>query len=223
MVRQIMHSFSYILYHIKNLQSVKDTKFHLPYHHVSLIFDEAELYYHPEFQRDFIKNIIQMLAWCHIDGRKIKSVNITVVTHSPFVLSDVMCEHTLNLDKGKVMKSDRQTFGANIHELLYDKFIDDSIGAVVRKAINTIVDMYQKYLDKELDKELFRINSAYYHSLALTIAEPFLQKNLLDMLAEMSASSNIVDVNLEKLLQEKVQLEKRMRKIDDEIKKRQKR
>ena len=221
--RQIMHSFSYILYHIKNLQSVKETKFHLPYHHVSLIFDEAELYYHPEFQRDFIKNIIQMLAWCHIDGRKIKSVNITVVTHSPFVLSDVMCEHTLNLDEGEVMKRDRQTFGANIHELLYDKFINDSIGAVVRKAINTIVELYQKYLDKELDKELFSKNFAYYYSLALTIAEPFLQKNLLDMLAEMSASSNVSNVSLEKLLQEKDQLAMKMREIDDEIKKRQNR
>jgi predicted ATP-dependent endonuclease of OLD family len=98
---------------------VKDTNLQIPYHHVSLIFDEAELYYHPEFQRDFIAKIIQFLAWCHIDARRIRSVNITVVTHSPFVLSDVMNAHTLNMSQGVVSRKEQQTFGANIHELLY--------------------------------------------------------------------------------------------------------
>lgn len=218
--KQMMQSFSYIMYHIKNLQSVKDTLLHVLYHHVSLIFDEAELYYHPEFQRDFIKNIIEMLAWCHIDGRRIRSVNITVVTHSPFVLSDVISEHTLNMTRGEVKRKDAQTFGANIHDLLYDQFIDDSIGAVVRKAVDTITGMY-KYSEREDVKKKMMKDSRYYRFLASTIAEPFLRKNLLEMLSQMQTKQGKEDESLEELLVEREWLAKRMKEVDKEIENRQ--
>lgn len=218
--KQMMQSFSYIMYHIKNLQSVKDSLLHVPYHHVSLIFDEAELYYHPEFQRDFIKNIIEMLAWCHIDGRRIRSVNITVVTHSPFVLSDVMSEHTLNMTRGEVKRKDVQTFGANIHDLLYDQFIDDSIGSVVRKAVDTITGMY-KDSEREDVKKMMMKDSRYYRFLASTIAEPFLRKNLLEMLSQMQTKQGKEDESLEELLVEREWLAKRMKEVDKEIENRQ--
>lgn len=218
--KQMMQSFSYIMYHIKNLQSVKDTLLHVLYHHVSLIFDEAELYYHPEFQRDFIKNIIEMLAWCHIDGRRIRSVNITVVTHSPFVLSDVMSEHTLNMTRGEVKRKDVQTFGANIHDLLYDQFIDDSIGAVVRKAVDTITGMYKDSEREDVKKKMMK-DSRYYRFLASTIAEPFLRKNLLEMLSQMQTKQGKEDESLEELLVEREWLAKRMKEVDKEIENRQ--
>lgn len=188
--KQILQSFSYMLYHIKNLQSVKEGAFHISYHHVSLIFDEAELYYHPEFQRDFIANIIKMLAWCHIDQRRIRSVNIMVVTHSPFVLSDVMVENTLNMEQGKVQKKVRQTFGANIHELLYDQFIVDSIGAVVRGAVNSIGKLYKDYQKSEKKADVRKNlveNYDYYQFLASSVSEPFLKNNLTMMLEEIMA------------------------------------
>ena len=212
--KQLMHSFSYILYHIKNLQSVKDTNLHVPYHHVSLIFDEAELYYHPEFQRDFIAKIIKMLAWCHIDARRIRSVNINVVTHSPFVLSDVMEEHTLNMNQGMVKRKDKQTFGANIHELLYDQFIDDSIGAVVRKAVDTVVRMYGDKNSEE--RKHFGEDEGYYYYLASTIAEPYIRENLLEMLAQMSAEARGKN-HIENLMREREQVMRRLRELDREI------
>lgn len=220
--KQLMHSFSYILYHIKNLQSVKDTMQHIPYHHVSLIFDEAELYYHPEFQRDFISKIIQMLAWCHIDSRRIRSVNITVVTHSPFVLSDVMVENTLNMKGGDVQKKKHQTFGANIHDLLYDQFIDDSIGAVVRKAVCTISDLYQRREEVEAQKQLLG-GYDYYYFLASSISEPYIRKNLLEMLTKMKAETVNNSDSLESLSRERELLSHRIQEIDQEIEKRKKR
>ena len=51
--RQLLYSLSYIYYHIKNIASIKgeNGKRMVGYHHINLIFDEAELYYHPDFQR----------------------------------------------------------------------------------------------------------------------------------------------------------------------------
>ncbi len=34
------------------------------YHHINLIFDEAELYYHPEYQRQYIRKAIR--AFGHV-------------------------------------------------------------------------------------------------------------------------------------------------------------
>ena len=220
--KQLMHSFSYILYHIKNLQSVNDTTLHIPYHHVSLIFDEAELYYHPEFQRDFISKIIQMLAWCHIDARRIRSVNITVVTHSPFVLSDVMVENTLNMKRGEAQMKKHQTFGANIHELLYDQFIDDSIGSVVRKAVCTISDLYQRREEEEAQKQLVE-DYDYYYFLASSISEPYIRKNLQEMLTQLKEETVKNGDGLEHLLRERELLSQRILEIDEEIEKRKNR
>lgn len=218
--KQVMQSFSYILYHIKNIQSVKENEFHIPYHHVNLIFDEAELYYHPEFQRDFIKKLIQMLGWCHIDGRKIRSINITVVTHSPFVLSDVMVDHTLNMDNGVVMEKHKQTFGANIHNLLYNQFIDDSIGAVVRKAVDTIVSLYQE-IDKDDNMEKLLNNYPYYEFLTSSIAEPYLKNNLVTMLEEAKMKVEQAKMKhhelLERMMEKEVKLRRELEGVRQQI------
>ena len=220
--KQMLQSFSYILYHIKNLQSVKEKGSFIPYHHVNLIFDEAELYYHPEFQRDFVKNLVQMLAWCHIDGRKIRSINMTVVTHSPFVLSDVMVDHTLNMDNGMVMEKHKQTFGANIHNLLYNQFIDDSIGAVVRKAVDTIVSLYQD-LDKDDNMEKLLRNYPYYVFLASSIAEPYLRNNLVTMLKEAKIKAERAKLKhyelLEKMMEKEVRLNRELEGVRQQIEK----
>lgn len=205
--KQMMQSFSYMLYHINNLQSVKENEFHIPYHHVNLIFDEAELYYHPEYQRDFIANLIRMLAWSHIDGRKIRSISITVVTHSPFVLSDVMVNHTLNLDNGEVKRKEKQTFGANYHELLYDQFVSDTIGAVVRKVVNTIVSLQNQIENREKCDALLE-DIGYYQFLVSTIAEPYLRKNLISMLEETIVKAHNIHhahYNMLELMMEKEQ------------------
>lgn len=100
--KQILQSASYILYHIKNIESIREDSYRKAYHHINLVLDEAELYFHPEMQRTMIANIIKMLSWCHINNTKIRSVNIIIVTHSPFVLSDVPKNRILYLKDGKL-------------------------------------------------------------------------------------------------------------------------
>ena len=157
---------------------------------LNIVLDEAELYYHPEMQRTMIANIIKMLSWCHINNTKIRSVHIMIVTHSPFVLSDVPKDRILYLKDGNVEKKQNQTFAANIHDLLYNQFfIENPIGEVAYSSVKKIIDMYneetklsQKGKDKNKDKELFYENVGYYRKLVDYIGEKYLQNTLTDML-----------------------------------------
>ena len=145
---------------------------------------------------------------------------MTVVTHSPFVLSDVMVDHTLNMDNGVVMKKHKQTFGANIHNLLYNQFIDDSIGAVVRKAVDTIVTMYQD-IDKDDNMEFFFKNYPYYEFLASSMAEPYLRNNLVTMLEEAKLKAERVRVKhhelLERMMEKEVRLKRELERVMQQI------
>lgn len=135
--KQMLCVVSYVLYHLKNLQSVDKDNYRIPYHHVNLVFDEAELYYHPDYQRRFISMLIESLGWAKIDRRKIRSINIIIATHSPFVLTDVLTEHTLYLKEGKRQSVTKQTFGGNYYDMLRSNFFFDktAIGDISAKAI----------------------------------------------------------------------------------------
>ncbi|TFD99218.1 hypothetical protein E2605_03205 [Dysgonomonas capnocytophagoides] len=135
--KQMLYAMSYVLYHLKNLQSVNEDNYRVPYHHINLIFDEAELYYHPDYQRRFIAMLIESLHWAKIDRRKIRSINILIATHSPFVLTDILTEHTLYLMEGRRQIVKAQTFGGNYYDMLRSSFFFDktAIGDISARAI----------------------------------------------------------------------------------------
>ena len=140
--KQWLNCLSYICYHAKNIESVKNDATRIPYHHLNLIFDEAELYYHPEFQKSFVKRLLESIANCHLDKNEIKSINILIATHSPFILSDVLTQNSLYLKKGRVASVEQQTFGANYYDLLHNSFFleDRAIGDIAAKRIGEWVD-----------------------------------------------------------------------------------
>lgn len=136
--RQMLYSFSYILYHLMNIQSIIDDTNRVPYQHINLVFDEAELYYHPEYQRDFLDMVLRCLTWCKDKGRSLKSIHILIATHSPFVLSDILKENTMYLKEGVVDTTDKpQTFGANLYDLMKSSFFldENAMGAVSSKRL----------------------------------------------------------------------------------------
>lgn len=139
--RQMLYSLSYVLYHIKNIQSVKEDENRVGYHNICLIFDEVELYYHPDYQRRFLGMLFDAIKWCHIDTNIIHSIQILMVTHSPFVLTDMLTQNTLYLKGGDVQKVKIQTFGANYYELLNKSFFFDksAIGTVASNVVNKMI------------------------------------------------------------------------------------
>ena len=144
--RQLMNSLSYIIYHIKNIQSIKNSKDTVAYRHINIVFDEAEMYAHPNFQRDFVYKLLEAIHWCHIDRRKIKSIHILLATHSPFVLSDVLSQRSLYLEKGHVYPVKGQSFGGNYYDLLENSFFfrESAIGRVSTCRIQEWIEVMEK-------------------------------------------------------------------------------
>lgn len=135
--RQMLCTMSYVLYHVKNIQSVKPSDNCHLYHHINLIFDEAELYYHPDFQKQFVMKLIDYIAKCNLNKDIIKSINVIIATHSPFVLTDILTQNTLYLSDGVPNTVERQTFGANYYDMLHDSFFfeDTALGGVATRRI----------------------------------------------------------------------------------------
>ena len=156
--RQLLYSFSYILYHMMNIQSIVDDDNRIPYKHINLVFDEAELYYHPKYQRDFLDMLLRCLTWCKNKGKDpMKSIHILIATHSPFLLSDILRENTLYMREGKPDQNDKpQTFGANLYDMMKSSFFleANAMGAVSSNKIEKMIEKANKHQvvkDEELD------------------------------------------------------------------------
>lgn len=161
--RQKIHSTSSIIYHIINLNSVKgkelkgQKKVFLKYKNITVILDEIELYFHPNWQRTFISDLLDYLKKVNNEHLKsIEGINFIFVTHSPFILSDIPHQHVLMLDKqaedqptSKTVPSresgNLRTFGANIHELLSTSFfMDSTTGEYAKGRINEIIKFHNE-------------------------------------------------------------------------------
>lgn len=187
--KQMLQSASYLLYHIKNIENITMDNYRTPYHHINIVMDEAELYYHPEFQRQLIANMVEMMDACHINGNIIRSVNLIIATHSPFVLSDVPKSRILYLKDGEPIKRETQTFAANYHELLYNQFfINNTMGEVGMKAFQDMMCYYRDLgkMNKE-QMSLYKVKKGYFHFVVDMIADNYLKNSMKAMLEEIES------------------------------------
>jgi predicted ATP-binding protein involved in virulence len=142
--QQLIHSIQSVIYHSTNLESVhfSNTKNKLKYESLNIIFDEVELYFHPDYQKKFISELVSSLSKNKF--KKIKNINILFSTHSPFILSDIPSQNILKLINGdpQPFVENEQTFGANIHELLANDFFlkKGFIGEFAKEKINSLID-----------------------------------------------------------------------------------
>lgn len=149
--RQSIFSISSIIYHIININSVESKDYHEAYtkfNYINVIFDEVELYYHPELQRMYIFNLLNTLDRVNCkDFNNILGINITFLTHSPYILSDIPHSNILRLKRGEVDdREDFRCFGANIHEMLEKDFFMNrgSIGEYSKEYIRKIIQKIEK-------------------------------------------------------------------------------
>ena len=138
-----------------------------------MVFDEAELYYHPEYQRRFVAMLLESLNAAGIDRRKIRSVNILIATHSPFILSDVLTENTLYLSEGNPVKVDKQTFGANYYDMLRSSFFftNSPIGDVAAKAMKRWIQSAQRNGKAPSDEIMRMVGDSFIANYLLNIEE----------------------------------------------------
>lgn len=138
---------SSILYHLGNIESVfqDNNKNRIAYSNICIILEEIELYFHPQFQKNLIKYIldgIKQMSFAHIKG-----IQLMIVTHSPFVLSDIPTSNILALEDGMQSKTELQTFGANIYDMLNTSFFlhNSTIGDFAQWLIGRIILILKVY------------------------------------------------------------------------------
>ena len=169
--QHLVHTMQSVLYHILNVNSVHSSKEQKnKYEYINIIFDEIELYFHPEYQRRFVFELLERLDSLkkgnHIP--KIKGINILFCTHSPFILSDIPKQNVLFLGE----KKDFKTFGANITTLLSNSFfMENLIGEFAKNKINDVIRWITQ--DKEDILKTIRL-----------IDEPILRNKLVEMYYE---------------------------------------
>lgn len=192
--KQKIYSISSILYHLSNLDSVKNTRTKTAYTNVNIVLEEIELYFHPEMQRNFINDILDSISG--IELYKIKAINFCFVSHSPFILSDIPKENIMfleNIDNKAVQISDdKSTFGANIHDLLKDGFFmkKGSIGEFAKNRITKTIqwlNLIREENEKSIknDFEMLLEEKEYHKNIIEIIDEPIIKTKLLEMYSEV--------------------------------------
>jgi energy-coupling factor transporter ATP-binding protein EcfA2 len=174
--KQNLYSSGSWMYHIINLASVREEHEvgYRKYRNISLVFDEIELYYHPEMQREFIQSFLNNLERLNLGNEW--GINAIFITHSPFILSDIPNEHILFLTQdGKIQENagDCKTFGANIHDILKNNFFLEkgTIGAFAQSKINELIEDL-----KDQDSEKWSKNDA--DLIINLISEPLIRQGL---------------------------------------------
>lgn len=157
--RQYLYNFSTIIYHLRNLLSIQDTT-RIRYRLIHLVFDEVEICFHPEYQRKFINSLLTIINRTRINNHC--AIQITIATHSPFILSDVPQNSILYLEDGH-NAGNRITvnpFGANINDVLQQSFFLENgfVGEFAQRKINSLVD----YLKDGKNKKEWNNNNAEY-------------------------------------------------------------
>lgn len=179
--RQVAYVISNFVYHLVNINSVNtiDAKEVagvplLKYKYINIIFDEIELYFHPDLQRRFLYLLVEALRNIHLEY--VEGVNILLVTHSPFVLSDLPKSNVLALsDKTEEMG---ETFCANIHEMLgHSFFMEYSMGKIAQEQVEEIFSTYNRKMEGEdvgIDEDTWR----RYEYIASIVGDEYLHSTL---------------------------------------------
>lgn len=149
--RQIAYTLGNIVYHLRNIESAKQDFNSEPnhlkslkYEYVNIMLDEVELYFHPDLQRRFVSLLIDAIKG--LDLKSIHGINVTLITHSPFVLSDIPAENILCLSRSEDDRLEGKTFAANIHDLFNNTFfLPYTVGELAKKEIESIVRFYNDW------------------------------------------------------------------------------
>lgn len=130
---------------------------------VILCLDEADLYFHPKWQQQYLyilSNFLKQYYSCNIQ--------IILATHSPIMLSDIPVEQVIYMRNGEAhTRPVIKTFGANIYDLFSQAFfLDESKIGVIGKFAETCLETVNTQLQamqtnsnpQQISKEHFDLN-----------------------------------------------------------------
>lgn len=206
--QQYIFNIQTITYHINNLKTIKESKEEdsiiRNYNHVNIILDEIELYYHPQFQKKLVKDIVDSILSLK-SLNDMRNFNIIFLTHSPFILSDIPSNNILKLKEGEpCLDNKTKAFGANIHDILANDFFlkKGFMGEFSKNYITNIIEEING-LKKNISEDLF---NEYLKKVEI-IDEPFIKYKLIENLESLfQRSTNNIDLIIERKEKELEQL-----------------
>lgn len=226
--KQKIYSAASLVYHLQNLDSIhgipEDNEPKAPvmvkYSIVNIVFDEIELYFHPDFQRMFVYNVKEAIKRANL--KFINAINIIFITHSPFILSDIPSKNVmyLKVDQGKsfAQQNTQQTFGGNIHDLLASSFFlkeDGYMGEFAKQTINSAIQYLQPEDEvKDTPQNVSRKKSSIENSwtkdkismLIESIGEPIIKQGMQELFNLKFRSLDEIEMQIQELQKQKSQL-----------------
>ncbi|RPF55260.1 AAA family ATPase [Aquisalibacillus elongatus] len=145
-----------------------------------LLIDEGDLYFHPQWQKDWLYYFIKLTNLL-FNG----DVQIILTTHSPFVLSDfpnsnvIFLENKNNINESySFLDNGPKTFASNIIELFSNSFFikDGLIGSFAKEKINLFIRQLLQLSPQEVYHEKDTIKKFID-----TIGEPLLKNKILEI------------------------------------------
>lgn len=121
-----------------------------------ILFDEAEIYLHPEWQRRLIQDTIIFINKINEGQRFFSNITLMFSSNSPFLMSDLPMEKIQLFEKKQITN----TFGQNIYDILRDKFFMDdlAIGAFAQDKINKAFKNKDDMTNEELEEAKYIVN-----------------------------------------------------------------
>lgn len=196
---QRLNSVGSFIYHLRNLDDEHQEGDLISYNNLVAIFEEVELYFHPEYQKAYLSYLLKQIE--HSNQKRFDNLHIIFVTHSPFILSDVLRNNILCVKNGSPKKeAPFLTFAANIHDILRQPFFMEkgTIGDYSQLVINKIIRQLRSQGDGERFDEVAN-ESSYILDLINSIDEPIIRNSLLSEHARVFKSHNAIDGRIQAL------------------------
>ena len=186
--RQFIYTTSTLMYHALNLKSVPDVT-RISYKNICMVLDEIEICFHPEYQRTFVSKFVDLVKRTRLTESF--GINVLLVTHSPFVLSDIPQRNIMYLKDGHQMTKDElnaegvsNPFCANINDILHQSFFLEKgfAGEFARRRVLSLA----KYLKGDGNEDGWTAQKA--RDFIEEIGEPILRRQLMEIYRESSVA-----------------------------------
>ncbi len=175
---------------------------------IIILIDEGDLYFHPQWQKDWIYYFIQLVNII-FDA----DIQLVLTTHSPFILSDIPATNVTFMskddNKGFVELGSHRTFAGNIVELFTNSFFlqDGLVGKFAKHKVNTFTEFLLTGKPDVLNKK-----SDYISKFIDSIGEPLVRNKLQEIFNSRREIYNEISINKRiDELEEEIKLLKKMR------------
>lgn len=147
---------------------------------ILIMLDEIDAYFHPQYQIDMIKNILEIISGIFAEYQ----IQIILTSNTPLEISDIPSDNITYLENGCLSNNTSLTFGANVCKLIKNNFfINSSMGTFAKQKISDVISFLKYDEDDNMSKE----EAEYVISI---IGEPILKKKLRAMHDEKYRDNN---------------------------------